>query len=208
MNTVILILGATLLLGSAQLAAAQSSDGTGRAVGGYAPRPGDAIRLRIWREPDMSGEFVVDQEGTVVLPRIGPIQATETTFGALKEQLIATYSRFLIHSAIEVTLLRRVQVLGAVRTPGLYPVDETMTVSDVLALAGGMTRDGVRDRVELIRYGQPVPVKLSQRALLSETPIQSGDQLYVPERSWISRNPGILAAVISATVTLLIAFTR
>ncbi len=201
-------IGVVLLVGDpgavgAQLSATSSSTATTATL-----RPGDAVRLRIWREPDLSGEFPVDQDGFVVLPRIGPFSTGGVPFDSVRTQLIARYSQYLNHSAIEVTLLRRVQVLGAVRSPGLYPVDETMTVGDVLALAGGVTRDGVRDKVELIRSGQRVPVALTQRALLSETAVQSGDQLFVPDRSWISRNPGIVAAAISATVTLIIAFTR
>jgi protein involved in polysaccharide export with SLBB domain len=77
-----------------------------------------------------------------------------------------------------------------------------MTVADALALAGGTTPDGHSDKVELMRDGERLTVRLSRRTRIVESPIQSGDQLFVPERSWIRRNAGILAAGISASATL------
>src|SRR5687768_3154362 len=114
-------------------------------------RPGDTVRLRILREPDMSGEFPINEDGVAVLPRLGRTTVTGETPRQLEARLVRDYSRFLQQPAVEVTLLRRVQVLGAVRTPGLHKVDATMTVSDVLALAGGSTTQGDPDRIELIR---------------------------------------------------------
>ena len=168
--------------------------------------PGDQIRLHIWREPDLSGDFQVGIAGKVVLPKLGEINVIGVTPDSLRTVLIHKYSPFLRNPAIEVTVLRRVNVLGAVRTPGLYPLDATMTVSDALALAGGATPDGKVDKVELRRDQRKLMIDLASRTPLSATPIQSGDQLFVPQKSWISRNGGIvLAAGITATTTVVAA---
>src|SRR4030095_15198669 len=124
-------------------------------------RPGDVVRLRVWREPDLTGEFPVDEAGTVVLPKIGPTHVTSDAPELLKARIVAEYSRFLNHTSIDVTFLRRIQVLGAVRQPGVYPVDPTMTISDVLAVAGGMTGDGDPRRLELIRDGKRLEATIS-----------------------------------------------
>lgn len=170
--------------------------------------PGDLVRLKIWREPDLSGDFQVDEQGTVVLPKIGALAIREMPAASLKSLLIEKYSTYLRDPAIDVTVLRRVNVLGAVKNPGLYPVDATMTVADVLALAGGVSSDGNPDKGELIRGGTRLDVKLSRRTKIGDTPMQSGDQLYVPQRSWISRNPGVVAGTLTAVagivVTLLV----
>lgn len=170
--------------------------------------PGDLVRLKIWREPDLSGDFQVDEQGTVVLPKIGPLAIREMPAASLKSLLIEKYSTYLRDPAIDVIVLRRVNVLGAVKNPGLYPVDATMTVADVLALAGGASSDGNPDKGELIRGGTRLDVKLSRRTKIGDTPMQSGDQLYVPQRSWISRNPGVVAGTLTAVagivVTLLV----
>lgn len=165
-------------------------------------RAGDAVRLRIWREPDLSGDFPVDETGTVVFPMIGAMRVNQESPSSLKARLVTTYQSYLSHSSIDVTFLRRVQVLGAVRNPGLYPLDATMTIDDALALAGGTTPQGNTKKLELIRRGERVVRTLSRQARVSDTPIRSGDQLYVPERSWISRNPYFVAGVVTTMLSL------
>jgi len=168
-------------------------------------RPGDVVRLRVWREPDLTGEFAVDETGAAVLPKIGPMQVTADPPMVVKSKIIASYSKFLSHTAIDVTFLRRIQVLGAVQQPGVYPIDPTMTISDVLAVAGGMTRDGDPEHLELRRDGKRLFGAISDKSLLSDTRVRSGDQIYVPERSWMRRKSGFLVGVaISAAVTALV----
>ena len=75
------------------------------------------MRLRVWREPELSGEFPVNEDGVVVLPRLGPVDVTRVSADALEQRLIREYSRYLNHAAIGMTLLRRVQILGAVARP-------------------------------------------------------------------------------------------
>jgi protein involved in polysaccharide export with SLBB domain len=167
-------------------------------------RPGDVVRLRIWREPDLSGDFHVDESGLVVLPKLGPVSVGVISRDSLRRSLLAAYSTYLKNPSIEVVLLRRVNVLGAVRNPGLYPVDPTMTIADALALAGGPTPEGKRDRVDLVRGGDRLKVRLDPATRLGDTPIRSGDQLFVPERSWLSRNPGLVIGTLTAVTALVV----
>ncbi|HEU0299529.1 MAG TPA: polysaccharide biosynthesis/export family protein, partial [Longimicrobium sp.] len=50
--------------------------------------PGDLVRLRVWREPDLSGDFAVDETGTVVLPRLGPTRVRGVPAGELRERIV------------------------------------------------------------------------------------------------------------------------
>lgn len=169
---------------------------------------GDVVRLRIYREPELSGEFEVDERGVVSLPKLGPQSVGDQPPSAVRERVMSLYARVLRDPSIEITFLRRVQVLGAVRTPGLYKVAPTATVADVLALAGGATNEGRHDYVELRRNGERLRSHLTERASLAEASVQSGDQLFVPERSWLARNGAIVAAGITAGATLIVALTR
>ena len=171
-------------------------------------RPGDVIRLRIWREPDLSGEFPIDETGVVVFPKIGPYAVTGDAPESLKAKLVSAYQVYLRNPSIDVTLLRRINILGGVMKPGLYPVDPTMTVADALALAGGVTPQGNQDKIELLRDGAKLTTKLSRRTRLADSQVRAGDQLYVPERRWFSRNTGLVATALSASVSLIIAFAR
>ena len=166
-------------------------------------RPGDTIRLRIRREPDLSGDFQVDESGVVVLPKLGPTRVTGQDPHALKESVTQSYAAYLKNPSIEVQILRRIQVLGAVKNPGLYPVDPTQTVADALALAGGATPEGQPNKVQLRRGGETLAGRLTARQIIGNSPLQSGDQLYVPQRSWFSRNPGVIIGVLGLVTTVI-----
>lgn len=170
-----------------------------------AAQPGDVVRLRIWREPDMSGDYTVDDAGTVTFPRLGRLQVGSMAADSLKSLLITEYAKYLRNPSVEVTLLRRVRVTGAVRTPGLYTADQTMRVRDVLALAGGATTDGHMDQVRLDRNGQSMQLDLRGSPRDNDMALRSGDQLYVPQRNWFSRNTPVLAAILSVTGGLAVA---
>jgi polysaccharide export outer membrane protein len=158
--------------------------------------------LRIWREPDLSGDFQVNESGQVVLPKLGSVAVEAISRDSLRRSLLAAYATYLRNPSIDVVLLRRVNVLGAVRNPGLYPVEPTMTVADAVALAGGPSPDGKRDRIDLVRGGDKLMVRLDPATRLGDTPIRSGDQLYVPQRSWVSRNQGLVIGTVTALTAL------
>src|SRR5687768_1917263 len=91
----------SLLLLPAVGASAQNADGSAVMSWSDRPlRPGDIIRLRIWREPDMSGDFAISEEGLVVLPRIGRIQVVDQSPRQLSDRLVKEYERFLRQTSI------------------------------------------------------------------------------------------------------------
>lgn len=202
-----LFIGALLLAPLTASAQAQTADDSITNVANNL-RPGDILRLRIWREPDLSGDFPVDTRGTVVLPKLGPLDVASVDSDSLQPRLVRAYAEFLNNPSIEVVPLRRISVLGAVQKPGVYPVDPTMTVADVVALAGGASPDGKRDRVELRRGDERVSANLQQASRLADSPIRSGDQLYVPQRSWLGRNTALVAGLVGTAASLAIALGR
>lgn len=172
------------------------------------PHPGDLVRLRVWREPDLSGDFTVDESGRVVLPRIGSLVVSQMSPDSLRLFVIAQYSPSLQNPSIEVTVLRRIRVLGAVKNPGLYPVDQTLTIADVVALAGGVTTDGDKGKIRLSHTGAKQPMIVDMDARVDALPLSSGDQIDVPERSWVSRNTALLATLASSVALVVITVAR
>ena len=166
-------------------------------------QPGDVVKLWVWREEELSGEFLVPESGIVVFPKIGAQQVTERPMPDVRDALLMEFQKYLRNPSVEITFLRRVNVLGAVRKPGVYPLDPTMTVAMALAMAEGTTPEGRTDRVELLRDGERLVANITQRTRIAELPIRSGDQLFVPERSWISRNSAFVAALVSGGFSLL-----
>ena len=73
-------------------------------------------------------------------------------------------------------------------------------------MAGGPTTDGKTDEVLLIRDGETITTFLGGTTLIAESPVRSGDQLFVPMRSWISRNAGLLATFSGLVLAAVVAF--
>ncbi len=170
--------------------------------------PGDVIRLNIWREPDLTGEFMVQEDGNAVLPKIGPVEVTGYTPSELKTHLVEEYSRTLRNPSIEIIVLRRILISGEVAREGVYPVDPTMSLVEALALAGGPTPAAKDDRVILIRGDRENEIDLDDPAAVRDLALQSGDQLLVPSASGWAQNWKLLVGMISSTVSLAILLTR
>jgi protein involved in polysaccharide export with SLBB domain len=198
-----LILFAASGAGHAPLAGQQAAEGLRRSIYLY---PGDVVELRVWREPEFSGQFLVDERGTVVLPRLGRLTVTDQPMDELREKLLSEFGRFLRNPSVDVVFLRRITVLGAVRNPGLYRIDPTLTVADVLAMAGGPMPEGRTDRIHIVRDGVQLESMVTEGTRLGESEIRPGDQLFVPERRWISRNPAVAVSVLSGLVSIAVAF--
>jgi protein involved in polysaccharide export with SLBB domain len=170
---------------------------------------GDKVILRVWREPEWSDSLVVDAAGGVVLPRVGRFQAgglTPTQFGDSIRTRLAVYLR---DPAIDLVVLRRVAVLGAVRKPNVYYVDPVTSLREVLAYAGGLDETADANRVEIIRDGVRLRVGKWAEVAESVAPVRSGDQVFVAKRPWFTRNVGtIFSSVALAASVLLTAIRR
>jgi polysaccharide export outer membrane protein len=166
--------------------------------------PGDAIRTTFWREPQLNGEYRVDETGTVMLPLLGARSVRDIVPARLKTELVNEYGRQLRSpDDVQIVLLRRVRVLGAVKTPGLYLVDPTMTLGDLIALAGGATQTGKLKDIRVTRNGREIRSDLNERSPVGER-LGSGDQILVPERSWFSRQGVFLLAGSLSAITVLV----
>lgn len=161
--------------------------------------PGDAVRLKIWREPETSGTYDVDDRGIVTLPLLGDLEVAGMEAPALRDRLLEDYREYFRNPSIQVTILRRVNVLGAVNAPGLYPVDATISLSEVLGLAGGITPDGDPGDIRLWRGGRVVEDDLDRAMLVGDVGIRSGDRIVVGEKGWFERNPGALIGTLIAS---------
>lgn len=164
--------------------------------------PGDAIAIQFWQEPQLSGQFPIDEQGLVVLPILGIRQVTMWPADQVKQQLVAEYARQLRDQPAQIRMLRRVRVLGGVRTAGLYHVDPTMSLGDVVAMAGGPDQNARQDQIRVYRGGQLLHARLDGSVVLPD--LRSGDQIVVPQTSWIERNAAfVVSGALSALAIIL-----
>lgn len=171
--------------------------------------PGDAIQIRVWRDSTLTGSYSVDDRGIVALPLLGNREVAGMVPEELRRQLLEDYAEYVRDPAIEVTILRRVNILGAVMRPGLYPVDATISLAEALAIAGGITPEGDADDVRLIRDGRVIEQDLDRATRVGEYGIRSGDHIVVAEKGWLERNPGaLIGSLIGALAGVTVALIR
>jgi len=150
--------------------------------------PGDRVGVKVYLEPALSDEVLVNSRGDIVLARLGTIHVASIAVGALQDTLRARYATFLRNPDVSVAVLRRVIVNGDVGRPNVYYVDVASTLRDVIAQAGGITENGNPDRVAIIRNGESIPVPNWRDDVSRASDLRSGDQIFVPKRSWLYRN--------------------
>ena len=167
--------------------------------------PGDLVSLEVWREEDLSGEFLVDQHFLVTLPLIGEIDVRGETELSLRVRVRELMQVELINPSIEVLVLKRVRVLGAVIEPGIFHVDATMSVADALASAGGRTPSARQGAVTLRRGGETIEIDVFEDDRLSDLAVRTGDELLVPQKRWLERNLGPVVTGLTATAGLIFA---
>lgn len=186
----------------ALLALAASDASAQEPAGAHDPviLPGDLVRIRVWRELDWDGDYLVDQFGVVALPLVGDLNVVGETQRSLRAKLHEAYAREVRDLSLTVLVLKRIRVTGEVKAPGIFPVEPTMTVADALVMAGGRSPDGRWNEVVLRRGGETLTVNILEDAPLYALSLQTGDELLVRERSWLSRNS---AAVLGSGVGIL-----
>ena len=168
--------------------------------------PGDILRVAVWREPDLSGDFQVDQDGTVVLPLLGKLQVTDRAWSIVKDDLMQDYLGDLRNPSIELIPFRSVYVLGEVNLPGRYNVHPTNdNLAGAVSLAGGITPDGDVTNMRIVRDGVIILDGIVGEQRLAELGIRSGDQLFIGRRGWLDRNSTFIASAVLSLAGIAVA---
>jgi len=170
--------------------------------------PGDVVRVALWREPDLSGEFPVDAMGRLTLPLLGSTSVAGRSWQVVQDSLLGIYASQLRNPSVALTPLRRVAVLGEVMRPAQYLVDPTTNLAGVVAMAGGATPIGDLHRVRVMRNGQIVVRRASVDGLLLRSGIHSNDQVFVDRRSWLELNVALVASATLSAASLIVALIR
>jgi protein involved in polysaccharide export with SLBB domain len=118
---------------------------------------GDKVRVTVYDETDLSGEFEVDATGYVRLPLIGPVKAGGRTAyqleGAVEQSLMDGYLNNP-RVSVEVTTYRPFYIIGQVSKPGQYPYTNNMSALDAVGVAGGFTEHAVESTLYIRHEGE------------------------------------------------------
>lgn len=143
---------------------------------------GDKLRVIVFGEMDLGGEYEVDGGGFVRLPLIGQLRAGGLAVNEFEDSMKAALEKGYLRDArvsVEVINYRPFYILGQVNKPGEYPYVNGMSVLSAVALAGGYTYRANESNVYLRRRGA------SEESLVPAsqvTRVQPGDIITVRER--------------------------
>ena len=173
-------------------------------AGNYTLRPGDILRVDVWGQQQFSGQFLVDETGHLQYPVIGDIEVSNLTVAELRERMRQGLEQIFKSPFVTVAPLFRMAVLGEVRQPGLYTVDPTLSVLDVVAMAGGPSPSGNMNRIRLLRAGREQQLSFGQGRSLQEMGVRSGDQIVVARKRFSREDVGLVLGVVQVALSVAI----
>lgn len=144
---------------------------------------GDQVRVTVFNQANLSGDFAVDGSGSIAMPLLGPITAGGTTARELEQSIADALTRggYLVNPSVvvQVTQYRPYFILGEVSSPGSYPYTSSLTVRNAVAAARGYTYRANTKRVYIQRAGEKIE-RLYE--LTPSTAVLPGDTVRIPER--------------------------
>ena len=143
---------------------------------------GDQIKITVFNQEQLSGEYTINGGGQIALPLIGDIYTKDLTVKQV-EQAIANKLKpdYLLNPKVNVQVLnyRPFYILGEVKQPQSYPYVDGMTYRNAIAIAGGFTYRAKEDHVMVIRMKDP---KKQEIRLDKDEKVMPGDIIHVEER--------------------------
>lgn len=149
-------------------------------------RPGDVLRIAVWPNTELSGEYGIDEDGYVHLPVLAAMPVAGVPVDRVRDQLRRGYAEAMRNPVVNVTPVFSVVVAGAVQRPGVYSVTPTQNLFDLIGLAGGFHGSADTERLRIVRPGEVIRYD-ALRALehgenLDVVRLRSGDHVVVPQQ--------------------------
>lgn len=173
---------------------------------GYRIAPLDTVTVKVFKLPDLSGDYEVDLAGQISMPLIGEVQAFNLTTAELDQRLTDKLGeKYLQHPDISVGIKsstrRSVTVDGAVKSPGSFPVAGSMSLLQAVAQAGGVADEGNIHRIAVFRQNSGKRLAAAfdlgkiRKGQADDPPIYAGDIIIVDGSAIKSLQKSILSTL-------------
>jgi polysaccharide export outer membrane protein len=152
------------------------------AVGSYALGPNDQVRVQVYNEATITGDYVVDSAGFLAIPVAGRVKAAGLTAEQLESRITSKLNAGILKDArvtVQVSNYAPFYIRGEVKKPGEFPYKPGLTLGDAVALAGGYTYRADESRAFVRPAGTSAEIA---RPLDVDPPISPGDNIRIPER--------------------------
>jgi protein involved in polysaccharide export with SLBB domain len=145
-------------------------------------KPGDYIRIAVWRKEELSGEFRIGADGTIEHPLYRAVHVADMPLSTAQDRIRTFVLQFETNPQLLVQPLFRVAVAGEVNRPDLFRLAPDVTVAGAIQMAGGYSPTARIAVVKLVRGGLMRELDL-RNPVEAATVLQSGDQIIVEHRT-------------------------
>ncbi len=153
---------------------------------------GDEVDIKVFRNPEFDRKTKVPPGGMIFVPLVGDVKAAGMGVVALRKEIADKLAEFLVKPQVSIDVTfsrtRKVYVLGEVRRPGVFTIDDSMNVIEAVSQAGGFTNDAAEQSIVVIRgdIRKPELKKVNFEKLVSKGDVaqnlslEKGDIVYIP----------------------------
>lgn len=169
-----LLFSLTALAQQAEPAAAEGADN-------YVLGPGDAIRIKVFGEPELDLDVQLTDSGTLNYPFLGTVKVTGMTLKQVEQRIYnGLKGDYFVEPNVFVGMVqyRPFYIHGEVKKPGGYPYQPGMTVDQAVALAGGLTERASKEKIFVAREGD----KANKLTADLNSKIRAGDTVTIEQR--------------------------
>jgi protein involved in polysaccharide export with SLBB domain len=145
-------------------------------------KPGDYLRIVVWRKEELSGEFRVASDGTLEHPLYRAVHVADLPLHTVEDRIRTFVLQFETNPQLLVQPLFRVAVGGEVNKPDFFRLPPDVTIASAIQMAGGYSPNARIAVVQLIRGGTIQKLDLHVPAMAATT-LQSGDQIIVGRKT-------------------------
>ena len=148
----------------------------------------DVLNIKVWREQDFSGTYIVRPDGKITVPLIGDVQSAGITPEALADQLEKSLADYINHPDVSVTITqvnsKKYSITGEVNRPGEFPLVVPTKIFDALSNSGGFREFANKKKIVIIRGADRLKFNymdvLKGKNLEQNILLENGDTVYVP----------------------------
>lgn len=142
----------------------------------------DKVRITVFSEPQLSGEYAVSGDGELSLPLVGTVPVAGKTTGEASRAIETLLGNGYLrnpHVSVEISVYRPFFILGEVKSPGQYPYANGLTVTNAIATAQGFTPRARKKYVLIRRFGEQTEQEF---VLTPDLRVRPGDTIRLAER--------------------------
>jgi polysaccharide export outer membrane protein len=158
----------------------------------YTVKPGDILKVSVWKEPDLQGPILIRPDGGFSFPLVGEVDGRGKTVAELQVIMTQRLSKYISDPVVSVSVTEihgnKVYVIGQVVKPGEFIVNPSVDVMQALSMAGGMTAFASLANIIILRHNGTARTALhfdytdvaKGKKFTDDIQLQSGDVVVVP----------------------------